>query len=142
LLDEPTLIPELATASAMTCEAPATKIGFGEAVNSEIVASTQSPERKYFCVQVPPGVTSLTFELTGTMADLNLYVGFPDLETVQHGGVWLWHTEARGAVDKTIVIEPAPRDYVHVGPYYLEVSAEDFQASSPFTLRVRIPEQE
>jgi len=120
------------------CEEPSTEIGLGAPVSSEIVGVDQPPgERKYFCVHVPEGVSSITFELSKTTSDLNLYVGHPDLETVQQGGLWFWFSDERGAVDKVVVVEPALADYVNPGPYYIEVSAEDFRASSPFTLSVR-----
>ena len=141
LPDEPTLIPELATASAMTCAPPATEIGLGEAVRAEIAASAQSKERKYFCVQVPPGVSGLSIEVSDATADLNLFAAFPDLETLQQGGVWFWSADDPGTGDKTLVIEPAGRDTVNAGPYYIEVSAEDAGAAS-FTLTVRIREPE
>ena len=135
------LIPELATASAMTCAPPATEIGLGEAVRAEIAASAQSKERKYFCVQVPPGVSGLSIEVSDATADLNLFAAFPDLETLQQGGVWFWSADDPGTGDKTLVIEPAGRDTVNAGPYYIEVSAEDAGAAS-FTLTVRIREPE
>ena len=141
LPDEPTLIPDLATASAMTCATPATEIGLGEAVRDEIAASTQSKDRKYFCVQVPPGVSGLSIEVSDATADLNLFAAFPDLETLQQGGVWFWSADDPGTGDKTLVIEPAGRDTVNAGPYYIEVSAEDAGAAS-FTLTVRIREPE
>ena len=123
-----------------SCEAPATEIALGEAVSSEIVGKEQPPpERKYFCVLVPDGTSSLTFELTEATADLNLYVGHPDLTTVQQGGLWFWSSSERGSGEKVVVIEPVRADYVNPGPYYIDVSAEDFRSSSPFTLRVRIP---
>ncbi len=122
------------------CEAPATEIALGAAVRSEIVGEDQPPpERKYFCVHVPDGATSITFDLTETTSDLNLYVGHPDLETVQQGGLWFWSSTERGTEDKVVVVEPALADYVNPGPYYIEVSAEDFRASSPFTLSAHIP---
>jgi hypothetical protein len=111
------LIPELATATALACEAPAAEIALGEAVSSEVVGEAGSPwDRKYYCVEIPPGAPSITFELAGTTADLNLIVGFPDLETVQNGGFWFWHTDEGGAVDKTLVVEWGTRGEVAPGP--------------------------
>jgi hypothetical protein len=122
------------------CEEPATEISLGEAVSAEIVGHDQPPpERKYFCVRVSDGVSSITFELAGATSDLNLYVGYPDLETVQQGGFTFWASDEQGIEDKTILIEPALTDYVNPGPYYIEVSAQDFRASSPFTLTVQVP---
>lgn len=122
------------------CEAPAAEISLGSPVSSEIVGAGQPPpERKYFCVLIPEGASSITFEVTETTSDLNLYVGHPDLETVQQGGVWFWASDERGAEDKVIVVEPALTEYVNPGPYYIEVSPEDFSESSPFTLKVSTP---
>jgi hypothetical protein len=106
------------------CEAPATEMVLGSPVSSEIIGFDQPPgERIYFCVQVPDGITKIMFELTEMTSDLNMYVGHPDLETVQNGGIWFWYTDERGIEDKVVVVEPALTDYVNVGPYYIEVSA-------------------
>lgn len=78
------------------------------------------------------------FELTGATSDLNLLVGYPDLETVHQGGRWFWPSEARGVLDRIVIVEPALAACVNPGPYYIEVSPEDFRTSSPFTLGVRI----
>ena len=122
------------------CEAPATEIAIESSFASEILGQDQPPpERKYFCIVIHAGVTSITFELTQTTSDLNLYVGYPDLETLQQGGIWFWSANDRGAEDKVIVVEPVLTDYVNSGAYYIEVSPQDFRASSPFTLRVHIP---
>lgn len=123
-----------------SCEAPAAKISLGSPVSADIVGADQPPpERKYFCVEVPDGATNIQFELTGMTSDLNMYIGHPDLETVQNGGTWFWYTSERGTEDKVIVVEPALSDYVRPGPYYIEVSPQNFEESSPFTLRVSTP---
>jgi hypothetical protein len=134
------LTPQDTSSSLGECEEPAAEIDLGSALISEIVNDDQlPPERMYFCVQVPEGTSSITFELAEMTSDLNLYVGHPDLETVQQGGVWFWSTNERGVEDKVVVVLPGLSDYVNPGPYYIEVSAQDFQASSPFTLRVGTP---
>ncbi len=139
-IGEPSQTTEETPLSIGECEEPATEIALGSPVSSEIVGSNQPPrEQKYFCVRVPDGASSITFDLTSTTSDLNLYVGHPDLETVQQGGIWFWSTNERGVEDKVIVVEPALTDYVNPGPYYIEVSAEDFRESSPFTLSARTP---
>lgn len=93
------------------CEEPATEIALGSPVSSEIVGNNQPPrERKYFCVHAPDGASSITFELTSTTSDLNLYIGHPDLETVQQGGIWFWSSNERGVEDKVVVVEPALTD--------------------------------
>lgn len=127
-------------ASVGECEAPTTEITLGSPVNSEIVNDDQPPpEREFFCVFVPEGASSITFELTGMTSDLNLYIGYPDLETVQQGGFMFWFSEEQGVADEVLVIQPAFDEFVEPGSYYIEVSAEDFHGSSPFTLSVRTP---
>lgn len=122
------------------CEPPTTEIALGSPVNSEIVNDDQPPpERKFFCVYVPEGTSSITFELTGTTSDLNLYVGYPDLETVQEGGFTFWYSEQEGAADEIIIVQPALKEFVEPGSYYIEVTAQDFRGSSPFTLSVYTP---
>lgn len=139
-IGEPSQTTEETPPSIGECEEPATEIAIGSPVSSEIVGNNQPPsERKYFCVHVPDGAHSITFELTSTTSDLNLYVGHPNLETVQQGGIWFWSSDERGIEDKVVIVEPALADYVNPGPYYIEVSAEDFRESSPFTLSVRTP---
>jgi hypothetical protein len=132
--------PQAATSTSAGCEAPAIEIELGLPVSSEIRGSDQPPgEIQYFCVSVPEGTAALTFELSGATADLNLFVGHPDLATVQEGGVWFWSSTESGAEDEVIVVEPALADAVNPGHYYVEVSAEDFRDSSPFTLLVSVP---
>ena len=122
------------------CEAPAIQLTLGAQVTSEITGSDQPPgERIYYCVEVPDGTTSMTFELTGTTADLNLFVGYPDLATVQNGGVWFWSSMEPDTQAEVILVEPALTDYVNPGPYYAEVSAQDYRDSSPFTLVATVP---
>ena len=120
------------------CGEPAIEIDLGSPISLEIVGVDQPPrERLYFCVQVPDGVASLTFELTEATADLNLYVGYPDLETLQEGGVAFWFSRERGTVDKMVIAGPGIADFMNPGPYYIEVSGQDFGESSPFTLNAR-----
>lgn len=38
---------------------------------------------------------------------------------------------------ETIVVEPVSADAVRAGPYYIELSGQEFDASSPFDLSVR-----
>jgi hypothetical protein len=138
--EEDMATPQATPTSIGECEAPAVEITRGSPVSSETVNDDQPPpEHEYFCVEVPEGASSITFELTGTTADLNLYIGYPDLKTVQEGGFTFWYSDERGAVDKVVVVEPGVTEFVEPGPYYIEVSAEDFQASSPFTLTVTVP---
>ena len=68
------------------CENPTpTPISLGTPVSSEVPGFDQC-----FTVEVPAGATSLTIELTGLTAPLNLFVGYGDAETVQFhtGDFW------------------------------------------------------
>jgi hypothetical protein len=128
---------EATAAPTEECTEPATEISIGTGVSGEIEGQTQPPpQRLYFCVDIPGEVSSITVALTGMTADLNLYVGYPDLQTVQEGGFTFWATNERGTGDKAVVIEPGLADYVDAGSYYIEVSPNDFTESSPFTLTV------
>jgi len=129
-----------APAAVGECADPATEIELGIPISAEVSGHNQPPpEKMYFCVLVPDGVSGLSFELTETEAALNLFVGYPDLDTVQNGGFTFWASDEPGAHDKTVLVKPALTDYVQAGSYYIEVSPADFQTGSPFTLLVRVP---
>lgn len=118
------------------CEEPATEIPVG-VTNSEIVGRDELPgEVLYFCVEIPDGVSSIEFSLTGMTAGLDLFVGYPNLETVQEGGFTFWFSDERGTDDKVLVVGPGLADFVNAGSYYIEVSGQDYRESSPFVLTV------
>ena len=56
-----TLTTETPPPGTEQCEQPATEIALGSPITGEVVGPG---ERRYFCVQVPDGVSSITFELT------------------------------------------------------------------------------
>jgi hypothetical protein len=119
------------------CQPPTPVIQLGETVEGEIVGRDQPPgERQFYCVDVPDGLRSITAELSGMTADLNLYLASPDLDSVIHGGFLYWSDLGPGTDTKSVTAEPGMRDYVWRGSYYIEVSAEEFTESSPFTLIV------
>jgi hypothetical protein len=113
--------------SAETCAPPAMDIGLGTTITSEIVGREEAPEpRRYFCVQVPDGLSSITIELAELKADLDLFVR---LSTPA-----MWTDRRRGIPERVVVIEnPEP------GPYYIDVAGAFVGAASPFTLHVRSP---
>ncbi len=114
-----------------------TEIQLGTAVDGSVAGQSQPPpERLYFCVEVPSGTTTVAIELTGATTDLNLFVGYPDLVTLQEGGLGFWVGEEVGIDGKQVVITAPGDGFVDPGPYYIEVSPDDFQQSSPFTLLV------
>jgi len=134
----PSQTTEQTPSASEACKDPATEIALGSRISAEIVGTSQPPgERRYFCVTIPDGLTSITFELTGLTADLNLIVGHPDLATVQQGGVFFWESSEPGTEAEVVVVKPALTDYVRPGPYYAEVSGQEFGESSPFELIVR-----
>jgi hypothetical protein len=132
--------PPSPTSATAECEAPALEITIGSPVASEITGRAQPPgEKMYYCVRIPEGTVSVTFQLGEVTADLDLFVGHPDLATVQQGGVWFWSSTVSGVENEVIVVEPARSDSVNPGLYYIEVSSEDYGATSPFTLLVSVP---
>ncbi|MGA9532793.1 MAG: hypothetical protein WBR18_08775 [Anaerolineales bacterium] len=119
------------------CQPPTPVIQLGEVVEGEIVGSDEPfGEKQYYCVDVPDGLSSITAELTGMTADLNLYMASPELDNVIHGGFWYWEDTGPGTDTKSVTAAPGVRDYVWRGSYYIEVSAEDYHESSPFSLTV------
>lgn len=124
--DTPQDIPE--------CEGPIDEIALGATVSSEVVEG----DPLYFCVDIPTGVDSFTVSLTGLTASLALYVGYPDLETVQQGGVGLKSSTAPDTEDKEVTVDIDPDLIWSPGSYYIEVSASAF-ASSTFSLTVSTP---
>ena len=121
------------------CEDPAVEIESGTTVTSEIVGDGQLPiDRKYFCVPIPDGITTITVEVTGMTDTLNLFMGYPDLQTVQEGGLEFWYLEGEGTEDLRLEVQHGRRDYVRPGLYYIEVSPTGLDVSTPFTLKVNI----
>ncbi len=124
--DTPQDIPE--------CSTSIDEISLGATVSSEVVDG----DPLYFCVDIPTGVDSFTVSLTGLTANLALYVGYPDLETVQQGGVGYKSSTANDAEDKEVTVDIDPDRIWSPGSYYIEVSASAF-ASSTFSLTVSTP---
>ena len=120
------------------CEAPVDEIALGATVSSEVVDG----DPVYFCVNIPPGVEAFTVTLSGLTADMDLYVGYPDLVMVQEGGVGLQFSTDRDTEDEVVTVEdvrPTSENwYWHPGSYYIEVNASSFRSSS-FELTVTSP---
>jgi hypothetical protein len=92
--------------------------------------------KQYTCVVVPEGVTRLEFEITELTGALNLYVGFPDLATLEAGGEGSWASENGGRDDESIVIESGPTGFVSPGTYFIEVSGGASADSATYVLTV------
>ena len=122
---------------AIDCDTPAVQIGLGQSVDSEL-QPTGEPypgNATYYCVAVPGGIDRVTIDLTGFFVDLDLYVGFGSIESVQgvdisRGETYEWKSNDFGTVDERVVISgPEP------GVYYIEIASYDNE-SSPFMLTV------
>jgi heat shock protein HslJ len=122
--------------AATPCEGDPTKIDLGVPVDGQVEMDGDWPEVFHFCVEIPGNVSTLTVELTGMSADLGVYVGYPDLETVADG-YSDWFSDENGTDDELVVIDSELADYLAPGSYYIEVSSyllSDDPISSPFTL--------
>ncbi len=89
----------------------------------------------YFCVDIPKSAGTFTVSLTGLTTNLALYVGYPDLETLQQGGVGLKFSSANDAEDKAVTVDIDPDFVWSPGSYYIDVSGP----SSTFSLTVSTP---
>jgi hypothetical protein len=121
-----------ATTPPGPCDEPAEALTIGGAYEGEIEASSDPypANALYFCVEVPAGASLLVFTLSDLEADLDLYVGYGSIDTVQglDAGSWEWAGQELGTTPEYIEIaDPEP------GVYYLEVFDYD-QAGSTFTL--------
>ena len=85
-------------------------IEFNAPIDAEVVGSKLN-----LCVEVPEGVTTLVFELTDMTAALNLFVGYPDLGTLEAGGAGFWASERGGRDDESITVEPGVSGFVDAG---------------------------
>ncbi|OFW52479.1 MAG: hypothetical protein A2V75_04435 [Actinobacteria bacterium RBG_16_70_17] len=125
-----------AGAENITCDAPAVAIGLGMAVESALEATSDPypATATYYCVGVPPGTDRVTIDLTGLSADLDLYVGFGSIESVQGfqseaGETYDWLSNQFGTADEHVEITDP-----EAGVYYIEVVSYAGEASA-FTLR-------
>jgi hypothetical protein len=125
-------------AAPENCDAPADGLALGGAVSSQVQATNQPypANAVYYCVASPEGAQSLTIEMSGLTADLDLYVGFGSITTIQgeqvsQGETFTWKSNAFGTVNETVTI-PNPQ----AGLYYIEIASYEGQAS-PYTLSAR-----
>jgi len=114
------------------CGQLATMVG----LNAPIEASMFGTTTLYLCVLIPDGVTGVAFELSGMTAALNLFVGYPDLATLEAGGGHFWASEQGGRDDESIIIEPDATGSVSPGAYFIEISGGASAESASFVLTV------
>jgi len=95
--------------------------------------------KQYLCVMVPEGVAQVTFEISAMTAALNLFVGYPDLSTLEAGGDGFWASERGGRDDESIIIEPGSNGFVEPGSYFIEISGGASAEGASFVLTVSMP---
>ena len=78
--------------------------------------------KMYVCAMIPEGMTQVSFEISDMSDALNLYVGYPDLSTLEAGGDNFWASENGGRDDELITIEPGDTGFVEPGTYFIEIS--------------------
>lgn len=127
---EPATEPAAAPRPSLVCEDPAPAgLTLGDAVEAQIDDPLWT---RCFWVEIPQGLASATFELSGMNADLSLSVGFGFLVTLQYHVGEFWRSDGSGIVDEVLVLdEPTP------GPYYIKVGPAGSPEPSAFTLSVR-----
>lgn len=92
--------------------------------------------KQYLCVLIPEGVARVVFELSGMTAALNLFVGYPNLVTLEAGGDQFWASEQGGRDDESIIIEPDSTGFVSSGAYFVEISGGASADGASFVLTV------
>jgi hypothetical protein len=95
------------------------------------------PDSKvYVCVEILEGKPQVVFEISEMTAPLNLFVGYPDLATLESGGGQFWASEQPGMEDESIVIEAGASGFVDAGSYFIEISGGASAEDSSVVLRV------
>jgi hypothetical protein len=120
------------SAPPSSCDSPAMPMALGAQVSGEI-AETGQPypaNARYYCVNIPAGVNSVTMELSGMSVDLDLYVGHGNIASVQgvdlqRGETYEWKSNAFGTgAERVVITDPQP------GIYYAEIVSYEGRASS------------
>ena len=82
-------------------------------------------------VEVPGGIGALTIELAELSDDLNLGIGYGDIETVQYNTGEHWSSSSFETVDESVVIDdPA------AGTYFIKIGPGTSKIISAYTLTV------
>lgn len=131
--------PPPAPPSEESCDDRGAALAMGEVVTGTI---PPNGEPTYFCVEVPPGSTSVTFTLSGLEAEATLWVAHDTYEEVVNGGFNLKDGEGDAGTDAVVVFEPSLYrgeligfdTYADVtpGPYWIEVYGDE----GPYSLAV------
>ena len=116
-------------ASGLVCESPPpVAMEFGAAVDGE-----NGSDAYTLChvVEVPAGIGTMTIELTGLSDDLNVGVGFGNIDTVQFNTGEYWSSSEFGTADESVVIDdPA------AGTYFIKIGPGTSKNVSAYTLAV------
>ena len=109
------------------CAFPALEVGLNTSIESEIIPKDQDPlPHRYFCAQVPDGLSNVVINLTGLESDLDLFV--------RHSRPAEWLDRSRGEGERIVIIENPES-----GAYYIDVVGAYAGAGSSFTLSVSTP---
>jgi hypothetical protein len=118
-----------APSSGLICEdPPPTAMDFGVAVAGENGADAYTV---CYQVEVSGDIGTLIIELTGLSDDLNVGVGYGDIETVQYNTGEYWSSSEFETGDESVVIDdPA------AGTYFIKIGPGTSKNISAYTLTV------
>jgi hypothetical protein len=113
------------------CDAPAEPVALNTVHSLQMHSTTAGYPANclYYCVEIPGG-SDLDISISGFNIDLDLYVGFGSIASVQGeepvwGESYDWLSNEFGTVDEHVSV-PSPR----AGVYYIEVCSYEGEASS------------
>jgi hypothetical protein len=112
------------TVGLNACARPAIELALGDSIDGELEVRSESPwDRDYYCLQVPDGMDSVTFQLTNLTGNIDLIV-----RNLQGG---FWADRVKQLDDRIITLEnPAP------GPYYIDAGWNRINEPSTYTITV------
>lgn len=124
-----TKLQEAATTASRVCEDPPPQ---EVALGATITSSIGEPDwTNCYWLDVPPGLTSITFSMTGLEADLSLFAGYGYLAPIQYHIMEFWDSTEAETADESISLQN-PK----AGPYFLRVGIAGPKDPSPYTLTV------
>ena len=125
-----TAAPEEPDGPDLVCTSPApTEIALGSQVSGEI---TGNDSEACYWLEVPEGLDSLSFDLSGVSANIQLGIGYGYVWNIQYPGSGrYWFVRPGDDPAGSVTVEnPDP------GPYFLRVSPNRPRAATPFDLLV------